>query len=147
MNLKNILVALDLREHEGDGSLGLAFELAAATGARVHLVHVLLVKGASNLAALPPRVVDDAASSAMQRLKVVAYPHRDSPLLGTEDVRIGEPAPTLVQAAREFHADLVVLSGPHRSGINRVLLGSVAEEVLRTAPCPVLVMRPSASRT
>src|SRR5688572_30209209 len=76
MNLKNIVVAVDLHDHGGDQALALAFELAAPTGARVHLIHVLVVRGASNLSALPPAVVDDAAASAMESLKVMTVPYR-----------------------------------------------------------------------
>jgi nucleotide-binding universal stress UspA family protein len=144
-NMKNILVALDLREQEGDRALTLAFEFAAVTDALVHLVHVLAVKGASNLAALPPTVVRDALASAAERLKMLAVPFRDSSRLGEQVVRTGETVPTLLQIARDHHADLIVLSGPHRSGINRALLGSVAEGVLRQASCPVLLVRPTKS--
>ena len=130
---KNILVALDLREQEGDRAIDFAFELAAATGARVHLVHVLALKGVSNLAALPQGVVDDAVTSAVNRLKTLAVPYRDSALLGEQDVRVGDPTARLLQAAREHGADLIVLCGPHRAGINRMLLGSVADGIVRHA--------------
>lgn len=54
-------------------------------------------------------------------------------------VRVGEPAATIVQVAKELEAQLVVLGTHGRSGLERVVDGSVAAEVLRHAPCAVLV--------
>lgn len=57
-------------------------------------------------------------------------------------VRVGEPARTIVQVARELDVDLIVLGTHRRQGLERVVDGSVAEEVLRLAPCAVLVQPP-----
>jgi nucleotide-binding universal stress UspA family protein len=54
---------------------------------------------------------------------------------------VGKAAPEIVRAAREWPADVVVVGSHGRSGAGRVLLGSVAEAVVRHAPCPVLVVR------
>jgi nucleotide-binding universal stress UspA family protein len=59
-----------------------------------------------------------------------------------EFVQSGIPGPTIVQKAKEWPADLIVIASHGRSGVPRALLGSVAEEVIRNAPCPVLVVRP-----
>ena len=56
-------------------------------------------------------------------------------------VETGKPAPTIVNKAKEWSADLIVIASHGRSGMPRTLLGSVAEEVMRGAPCPVLVVR------
>jgi nucleotide-binding universal stress UspA family protein len=58
-----------------------------------------------------------------------------------EFVQTGIPGPTIVQKAKEWPADLIVIASHGRSGVPRALLGSVAEEVIRNAPCPVLVVR------
>jgi nucleotide-binding universal stress UspA family protein len=58
-----------------------------------------------------------------------------------EFVETGMPAPTIVKKAKEWPADIIVIASHGRSGMFRVLLGSVAEEVMRSAPCPVLVVR------
>ena len=60
------------------------------------------------------------------------------------EVRIGSPAAEIVAAAGDLHADLVCIGTHGRGGIARVLLGSVAELVVRQAPCPVLTVRPKA---
>lgn len=56
--------------------------------------------------------------------------------------RIGEPAEEIIRLADEAYADLIVIGTHGRSGIERLLLGSVSERVVRHAGCPVLVMRP-----
>ena len=60
------------------------------------------------------------------------------------EVRLGSPAAEIIAAATDLHADLVCISTHGRGGIARVLLGSVAELVVRQAPCPVLTVRPKA---
>lgn len=58
-------------------------------------------------------------------------------------VEIGKPYAAIIAAAERESADLVVVAGRGASGLQRVLLGSVAEQVVRYAPCPVLVAHPS----
>ncbi len=58
-------------------------------------------------------------------------------------VRNGSPAIEIVELAKSLPADLIVISTHGRSGLKHVLLGSVAEHVVRHAPCPVLVVRES----
>ncbi len=53
----------------------------------------------------------------------------------------GPPGSEIVKAAREWEADLIVIGSHGRHGITRALVGSVAEAVMRDAPCPVLVVR------
>jgi nucleotide-binding universal stress UspA family protein len=60
------------------------------------------------------------------------------------EVRIGSPAQEIIAAAKDLHADLVCIGTHGRGGIARVLLGSVAEHVVRQAPCPVLTVRSKA---
>jgi len=57
------------------------------------------------------------------------------------EVAAGQPAETIVRVARERNADLVVMGTHGRTGLQHVLLGSVAEKVVRLAPCPVLTVR------
>ncbi|MFN8515911.1 MAG: universal stress protein [Thermomicrobiales bacterium] len=56
-------------------------------------------------------------------------------------LREGAPASDIVAAAQEWQADLIVVGTHGRGGLGRLVLGSVAESVLRDAPCPVLVVR------
>jgi len=54
-----------------------------------------------------------------------------------------DPAAWIAEAAEAEHVDLIVMSSQGRSGVRRVLLGSVAESVLRRASCPVLIVKPN----
>jgi hypothetical protein len=59
-------------------------------------------------------------------------------------LRLDAPATEIAQMAADLEADMVVVGTHGRRGIARLLLGSVAEAVVRLAPCPVLVVRPKA---
>jgi len=59
----------------------------------------------------------------------------------THRLTIGDPAGEIVRIAREERADMIVLGTHGRTGMTRLLMGSVAEAVVRRAPCPVLVSR------
>jgi nucleotide-binding universal stress UspA family protein len=56
-------------------------------------------------------------------------------------VAVGHPAEAIVHVARERNADLIVMGTHGRTGLQHVLLGSVAEKVVRLAPCPVMTVR------
>jgi nucleotide-binding universal stress UspA family protein len=56
-------------------------------------------------------------------------------------VEEGEPATGIVSAARAMESDLIVMGTHGRTGLGRLLMGSVAENVLRTAPCPVVTVK------
>ena len=60
---------------------------------------------------------------------------------GTWGVEVAHPADTIVRVAQERGADLIVMGTHGRTGLQHVLLGSVAEKVVRLAPCPVLTVR------
>ena len=57
-------------------------------------------------------------------------------------VMVGEPFADICQSAAQEQADLIIMGSHGRTGLSHVLLGSVAERVVRHAPCPVLVVRP-----
>jgi nucleotide-binding universal stress UspA family protein len=54
---------------------------------------------------------------------------------------VGKPADKIVDAAKDWPADLIVLGSHGRGGVSRLVLGSVAEAVMRHAPCPLLIVR------
>ncbi|HUK63722.1 MAG TPA: universal stress protein, partial [Dongiaceae bacterium] len=61
-------------------------------------------------------------------------------------VRSGEPADEIVRLADEEHADMIVMGTQGRTGLERLMLGSVAERVIRRSRCPVLTVRPDVNR-
>ena len=90
-------------------------------------------------------VIASHGRSGVPRSKRLLSGFRDRlslPPSALEFVQSGIPGPTIVQKAKEWPADLIVIASHGRFGVPRALLGSVAEEVIRNAPCPVLVVRP-----
>lgn len=71
---------------------------------------------------------------------------KSAPLRATAHVRVGQIAVQLASLAVEIGADVVVVGTHGRRGIQRFMMGSVAEKTVRLAPCPVLVVRPKDTR-
>lgn len=141
-----ILVAIDFSD-TSLRALKVAREIANnQAGAELHLAHVLApIRGrlgfvqASN-DTLEAMVAIERASQELETLCLAAESGIKARVLG--HVRVGEPARELVQLASDISADLVVVGTHGRTGIERALLGSVAEEVVRRAPSPVLTVKP-----
>jgi len=106
----------------------------------VHAIHVL-----GDLSPAEPgeiwRSIDretrarHAKKALRERLAEPAYEH-----VGIE-IAFGDPGHEIAEFARRIEAELIVLPSHGRTGAERLLLGSVAERVVRLAPCPVLVLR------
>jgi nucleotide-binding universal stress UspA family protein len=79
-----------------------------------------------------------SAEAVVEALRAELRPHT-----GSVTVRIvdGRPVPVIVHAARSWNADLILMRGSTRGALGRALLGSVPDEVVRAAPCPVLVAK------
>lgn len=135
----------------------------ASAGAYIHLLSVTADDRVTEIAALAsaiaqPVVLSDeqwppAASSADPQVihNRQDYLNRIASWLGDHgfhvsvDVRPGAVVETIVEVAREGY-DLIVMATHGRTGLSRVALGSVAEGVLRKAPCPVLIIPARAAK-
>lgn len=139
LRLQRILVPIDFSE-DSQRALHVAQSLARDHGA------VLLIAAA----APPPPPVTESILPASEYPGLVAAIRRDldgvaatvKDLPVETHVTGGEPGPAIVAIANNCDADLIVMGTHGRSGINRILMGSVAEYVLRHARCPVLTMKP-----
>jgi nucleotide-binding universal stress UspA family protein len=80
-------------------------------------------------------------AEAQRQLTAVANGIADLPI--ETRVLVGSPGPAIVETAKAVQADLIVMGTHGRSGLMRVLMGSVAEYVLRHALCPVLTIKPT----
>jgi nucleotide-binding universal stress UspA family protein len=136
----NLLVPIDFSacsEH----ALDYACELAARLGARIHVINAV----GATLPELSVALTDQMMSSLRTRnaaaLDTLIEPRRKQAAFGEITVVGGDARDAILQAARAVHADLIVIGTHGRRGLSRVLLGSVAEDVLRRAPCPVLAVR------
>ncbi len=142
----SIVVGFDFSEL---GKLALAEALGLASLNQRTVLHILGVLDASEgLGPVrPERKSDDETTEQVQaEIKVVLeetiQKYDPSRFRFYIHARIGEPAEEIIRLADEAHADLIVIGTHGRSGIERLLLGSVSERVVRHAGCPVLVMRP-----
>ncbi|MFN0205307.1 MAG: universal stress protein [Planctomycetota bacterium] len=150
MVYKNILVPTDFSK-ESEVAFEPAIELAKASGGKIILVGV--VQEAMNLrmavlahsAAVSPEIDDVAANlveSSKTKLQQIADRYKNSgvaiSVIATEGL---SPARTILELVESEKADLVVLATHGHGGLKRILLGSVAERVVREAKCPVLVAR------
>ena len=87
------------------------------------------------------RLEDDQAASGGKQLDALVANEVHGEVPAETLVRPGMPVVEILEAARALPADLIVISTHGRTGLKHVLLGSVAEDVVRRAPCPVLVVR------
>ena len=136
---KRILVATDFSEPAGR-ALALALELAKLHGARLMLLHVWSIPSAAYADALswPVADVETAARTTLDALAArVAEDHPDTEAV----LRMGSEWRGILDAVRDCGADLVVMGTHGRRGVPRLLLGSVAEKVVRLSPVPVLTVR------
>ncbi len=136
---QTVVVPLDFSD-DAFAAVDVACQIAAAP-AQVHLVHVL-----------PDLVPVDPSDDAWQTLNDdsrIKQAHLDLSQRLTDEkyaamprkVLIGDPGHSITNYARELGADLIVMPSHGRTGLARLLIGSVAERVLRLAHCPVLILR------
>jgi nucleotide-binding universal stress UspA family protein len=136
--IRSILYPTDFSE-SSDYVFRLACALARDYGARLFVLHVTApptVVYAGGVV-LPPSDRDqDEQWNKLRRLQapnpVVQVEHR---------LAEGEPAEAILRVARESQCDLILMGTHGRTGLSRLLMGSVAEQVVRKAPCPVLTVK------
>jgi universal stress protein A len=143
MTITRILVPTDFSA-DADAALTCALGLAQRFGASIDLLHVVegpLAAGVwssefytAHVAGLLINLVRDAE----QRLRNHAASH-GGPI--TTEVRTGPAARAILDFTRERAFDLIVMGTYGRTGLARVVMGSVAERIVRLAPCPVLTLR------
>jgi nucleotide-binding universal stress UspA family protein len=143
--LRRILVPTDFSKH-ADAALALALDVARDHGAEVHLLHAYDLPAAVTMAygiAIPQTVWEGVEEAAAERLADVAKRVTAAGAKVTTHLVAGPAADAIADDAKH-HADLIVLATRGLTGLKHVLLGSVAERVLRLASCPVLTIRSEA---
>jgi nucleotide-binding universal stress UspA family protein len=138
---RKILIAIDDSE-QCQAALQTAAQLAMELGASLTLVHVLDLQHA-----LVPEVAvfDDRLAAELRDRGNALLAGAEASLPDELDVARqmpqGMPADAIVQTARDINADLIVMGTHARGRLATLVLGSTAAEVLRRAPCPVVVVR------
>jgi nucleotide-binding universal stress UspA family protein len=118
--------------------------MAKLTGGDVVLLHVLptpVMYASPEVAAAAPKLDPAIRVSAARELERLAKSLRARGLKVKSLLEDGLPVERILQVAHRLRSDLIVLATHGRSGLAHVLLGSVAENVVRRAACPVLVVR------
>jgi len=143
--INNILVATDFGE-AADSALRYGRELAGRFGATLHVLNVVEDAFASAFAveaysAVVPEMLKEVESAARGRLHELVVDSDGSGPRTTSAIRTGSPICAIVDYAREHDIDLIVMGTHGRGALAHVVMGSVAERVVRLAPCPVLTVR------
>ena len=142
-NLERILVPVDFSP-VSHGVIRYASDLAQRLGAQLHLLHVVPEKhGPRQL----PADLKDRMQSARLELGKLPAELTASGLVIAREVREGIPADEILRYARETGIGLIAMGTHGRSGLAYMLMGSIAERVIRGAACPVTVVRPADSQS
>jgi nucleotide-binding universal stress UspA family protein len=144
--LKNILVATDFSE-PAEAALLYGRTLARTFDATLHVVHVIgnistLAYGAEAYSVALPDLQQEVEEAARKALDDLVIDNDPNPLSVRRTLLISNaPAAAIVDYARRKPIDLIITATHGRGAVSHLLLGSVAERVVRTAPCPVLTIR------
>ncbi len=143
MKAKKILFPTDF-SHTGDAALEMATALARDTGATLLIVHTeepTTAYGGGEFYYGMPEPATDELRKMLHKIEptdpAVPYEHR---------LISGEPASAIVRLAKDEDVDMIVMGTHGRTGLSRMLMGSVAEAVVRRAECPVLTYKQPAKK-
>lgn len=143
-NVERIVVPVDFSQH---AKLALAYarELAAVYGAHLHLLHVvdevvypdfyppIMPSGGS--------ITEELHDQSLERLRGLLTADTGPEIEADVHVGAGRAAPAIADFAKDQAMDLIVIASHGLTGISHVLLGSVTEQVVRRAPCPVFTVK------
>jgi nucleotide-binding universal stress UspA family protein len=142
MRLQRLVVAYDFSP-TAERALEYALMLAARFEASVLVVYAFVVPpiGFSEAGLIGADQIPRVMKSAENALVTLSETHRAKGARVDAILRHGDPVEQIHAAAAEYHADMIVMGTHGHRGVARVLLGSVAEDVLRTSKTPVLIVR------
>ncbi len=136
--IRTILHPTDFSDNAAN-AYHLAAALARDYGARLIVIHVAPIPVVGlTLGVVPP---PPRADEALLHKSLHEYSGREWVDVSEEIVVEGDPATEILGVAEEENCDLIVMGTHGLTGLERLLMGSVAEQVLRRAPCPVLTVR------
>jgi universal stress protein A len=137
MNMKRILCPIDYSTYSKAAN-EYASMLAKSTGAQIIFLHVFIPDvpyGAS------PAMVNMALEEQKELERLEKITPTEKEVVATHVVEVGAAADRIVAFANANDVDLIVMGTHGRTGVKRVLMGSVAESVVRNADCPVLAIK------
>ncbi len=125
--------------------LDYVLSFAAANNCTLHFLYVLEYEGMSRVAESPKSEAIDPARNAQleDELKAMAAGRKDADKVKIEYMVLqGHPVNEILRAVDMVSADMIVMATHGRTGFEQILIGSVAEKVVRHAECPVLTIKP-----
>jgi nucleotide-binding universal stress UspA family protein len=146
ITLKHILVATDFSE-ASDAACAYGRELASRFGATLHVLHVVQTFppgafGTEGFSVIGPELQQQMEGDARRRLKdLVLDAYDGGPAITPAVVTAAAPAAAIIEYANEYRVDLIVMGTHGRGAFAHLLMGSVAERVVRLAACPVLTVK------
>ncbi len=146
LSLKKILFPTDLSDAAAEAQL-YACSLAEQYGAELHILSVvqdvtLVSPDPTNPWVIPASSLEEVTASVVQSLEKIPDAAWSAGKSIIRTVRTGAPFLEILRYAKDQNIDLIVLGTHGRSGLAHVLMGSVAERVVRKSPCPVLTVHP-----
>jgi universal stress protein A len=139
IELKRILVAIDFSE-ESRAAMKFGMALAAQVGAALHLLHVLEVIAGAEPLSRPIEARLAIEATAWDELGRMLSPAEQTRFRAALAVEWGSPFDEIIRYARSRNIDLITMGTHGRGGVRRLLIGSVAENVVRHASCAVLTV-------
>jgi nucleotide-binding universal stress UspA family protein len=149
MDIRQLLAPTDFSEYSKD-AVSYALELAQKCGAKPSLLHVVEPPPYSMEGLVPSTAggdpLNDLERQATAELAQVLPQAKDAKIMVTRNVVIGSPFRKIIETAEAEKVDLIVMTTHGRTGLSHLVMGSVAERVVRTAPCPALTIRSGAEK-
>jgi len=144
IRLQKILLPTDFSDYSA-AATKYACELATKFDAELHLLHTLEAHLAStpgyDMGITLPYYINESRAAAEKALTGVLDPQWAADRTVVLALAEGSPKVEIIRYARLHDIDLIVIATHGRTGLPHVIMGSVAETVVRTAPCPVLTVR------
>lgn len=143
VNIKNILCPIDYSVYS-EMALKYAIEFAEKYQAKLYLVHVLDIRvyDINDPDLYNVNIVDEETIHKLRERLLKCVNEDTKNKISVEAIVIqGVPFAEIIRAAKDYKIDLIVLGTHGRTGLSHAIMGSVAEKVVRKAPCPVLTIR------
>jgi len=145
MEFRHILAPTDFSEYSKK-AVAFALELAKKFGAKLSILHVVELPPYPVEGYVPPSLtatfIEDLEREASQELAQVVPEAEAAGVEVARLVGVGTPYRKIIDTAEAEQVDLIVMATAGRTGFSHLIMGSIAERVVRTASCPVLTIRP-----
>ncbi|NTU90690.1 MAG: universal stress protein [Chlorobiaceae bacterium] len=141
ITIKSILCPLDFSD-ASKNAFRYACEFAKSMGSKIHLLHIVEPRPMAadmSLAYIP--VEEDLEKAAREDIEPLVADARAKGIDVQADVMIGIPVDVILQQITEFDVSLLIMGSHGKTGLSRLLMGSVAEGVVRKAGIPVLIVK------